>query len=613
VEDNELIVAISPNTISERDFSAKNRPINWVYFGKNYFSKIKIKNGLNNNFSELDISRPLEDVANEIRSEHVTWIDGINQKYGSELEWWFGNVSSRNIYSSDLFQYCCYLVLLERLWESQTKKPSLIVVDSPGLALAIHDWAQKKMIRISVTGQYKIYTKKIIEYGKFGMRWLDFIITTIMRKTASVVLEKKDIIKKSHSCDMVMINTFVHDSSISNGGTFKDRYFPYLHEYLENNNKIVLIHPVFYGFGYNFFPIFKKISRSTSDFLIQEKYLTIQDYVHAWLYPIQLLKQKIVVSDFHGFDLTDIIREDQLVVQNVLQAILTFRLMQRLRMNDLKVHSFIDCYENQVLDRAIIAGMRDAFPGIKIIGAQNFLHYPNFLNFSPSQSEVKAGVVPDILLTTSRYQCKLARAFAPALHCIPAAALRHAHVFNEEKHRESVIVSQQKFVLVLTSGILDETIELLLMTQETMKSLGEDVIVYVRFHPDIRIEGIIKQYPEIQMDSRFKIFHGSLSDGIRGASVVVSKGSGSIVEAIAKGTPAIFVGNQNKLNINPLAGISTPLFSECYSNDEVLAALSKYLNLSDNDRNEYRNLGKSIRDMYFLPVNEDTISPFLAP
>ena len=114
------------------------------------------------------------------------------------------------------------------------------------------------------------------------------------------------------------------------------------------------------------------------------------------------------------------------------------------------------------------------------------------------------------------------------------------------------------------------------------------------------------------MDSRFKIFHGSLSDGIRGASVVVSKGSGSIVEAIAKGTPAIFVGNQNKLNINPLAGISTPLFSECYSNDEVLAALSKYLNLSDNDRNEYRNLGKSIRDMYFLPVNEDTLAPFLA-
>ena len=614
MENNELIIAISPHSISKLHFSTQNCPVQWVYFGKNYLSKIKLQNKLNDNFSELDISRLLEEVANEIRSEHVKWIDEINQKYGSELEWWFGNVSSRNIYSSDLFQYCCYLVLLERLWESQTKKPSLIVVESPGLALAIHNWAQKKKIRISVAGRYKIFTKKIIKYGKFGMRWLDFIFTTVMRKTASVVLEKNDIIRKSHNCEMVMISTFVHDSSISNAGTFNDRYLPHLHEYLEKNNKLVLIHPVFHGFRYNFFSIFQKISRSTTDFIIQEKYLTMQDYIRAWLYPIQLLKQKIVVSDFHEFDLTEIICEDQrgVDVQNVLQAILTFRFMQRLKMNDLKLHSFIDWYENQALDRAIIAGVRDAFPGIKITGAQIFLHYPNLLSLSPSLSEVKAGIVPDILLITSHYQCGLARSFVPTLHCIPAAALRYAHVFNEEKHSDGVIVSQQKFVLVLTSFNHEETIELLQMIQEIMKSLGKDVNVHVQFHPDIRIEEIIKQYPEIQKDSRFTIFRGTLSDGIRDASVVVSKGSGSIVEAIAKGTPAIFVGNQNKLNLNPLAGISTPIFTECYSNDEVLTALSKYLNLSDIERNEYRNLGKLIRDMFFLPVNEDTLPPFLA-
>ncbi|MGA9030629.1 MAG: hypothetical protein WB404_09405, partial [Methanoregula sp.] len=68
-----------------------------------------------------------------------------------------------------------------------------------------------------------------------------------------------------------------------------------------------------------------------------------------------------------------------------------------------------------------------------------------------------------------------------------------------------------------------------------------------------------------------------------------------------------------KLTINPLSGITSPLFTVCYSSDEVLAALSKYLNLSDIERIEYRNLGKSIRDIFFLPVNDDTLSPFLAP
>ncbi len=615
MENNELIVAISPHSISERYFCAKNCHVHWVYFGKNYLYKIKLQNKLNENFSELDISRHLEDVANEIRSEHVKWIEGINQKYGADIDWWFGNVSSRNIYSSDLFQFCCYLVLLERLWENQTKKPSLVVVESPGLALAIQDWAQKKKIRISVAGRYKILTKNFIKSGKFGMRWLDFIITTIMRKTASVILEKRDIIKKSHNCDIVMISTFVHDSSISNAGTFDDRYLPHLYEYLSKNNKMVLIHPVFHGFRYNFFPIFQRISRSATDFIIQEKYLTMRDYIRAWFYPIQLQKQKIVASDFHDFDLTDIIREDQMDVdvQTVLQAILTFRFMQRLKENGLKLHLFIDWYENLTLDRAIIAGVRDAFPEIKIIGAQIFLHYPNFLNSSPSQSEVKAGLVPDMLLTTSRYQCELARAFAPALPCTPAAALRYAHVFNEEKRNGGAIVSHQKFVLVLTSDNHDEIIELLLMTQKIMKSLRKDVNVLIQFHPDIKIDEIIKWLPEIQIDNRFKIVQGSLEDRIREASVVISKGSSSIVEAIAKGTPAIFVGNQNTLNLNPLTGIITPLFTECYSNEEVLNALSKYLNLSKDDRKEYRNLGKSIRKMFFLPVNEHTLSHFLTP
>jgi hypothetical protein len=614
LENSELIIAISPHLISERHFNTKNRPIHWVYFGENYLSKIKIKSGLIDNFSELDISRLLEEVANEIRSEHVKWIDEINQKYGSELEWWFGNVASRNIYQSDLFQYCCYLVLLERLWKHPTKKPSLIVVDSPSLALAIYRWALEKKIHISIKGQYKIFPKKFIAYGKFGMRWLDFIIVTIMRMLASVVLNENDIIDKSHSCDMVMINTFVDDSSISHAGTFHDRYFPYLYEYLEKHNKIILIHPVFHGFHFNFFPIFKKISCSRNDFIIQEKYLKLEDYIYTLLHPIQLLRQNLLVSEFHDFNLTEIIHEDQMKadVQNILQAILTFRLMQRLKMNELKLHLFIDWYENQTLNRAIVAGVHHAFPGVKTIGAQIFLHYPNFISLSPTQSESKAGIVPDILLTTSPYQCGLARAFYPSLNCIPAAALRYAHVFTEEKRSTAISDSHKKIIHVLTSFNHDETFELLQMIQDIMKGLGDEVIVYVQFHPDIRKEEISKQYPEIQKDSRYTIFYGSLSDGIRDASVVVSKGSSSIVEAIAKGTPAIFVGNQNKLNLNPLAGISTPLFAECYSNDELRVALLKYLNLSDNERNEYRNLGKSIRDMFFLPVNEDTLTPFLA-
>ncbi|MFZ1959173.1 MAG: hypothetical protein WAU46_08865 [Methanoregula sp.] len=615
MKNNELIIAISPNTISERDFMAKARPVKWVYFGKNYLSKIAFKNTLNDIFSEVDISRPLDKVADEIRSDHVRWIDGISQTYGAELEWWFGNIASRNIYQSDLFQYCCYLVLLEKIWKDQNTRPSLIVVDSPGLALAIKHWGQERKIPLSMRGYHKIYSKNFFSSVRFTLRWLDFVIVMIMRKIASVVINKNNIIEKSHSCGMVMVSTFVHDSSFTDSGNFNDRYLPYLYEYIKKNNKSVLIHPIFHGFRYNFFTIFKKISRSTDDFVIQEKYLKLSDYFHAWIYPIYFLKQKIVVPRFHEFDLTNIINEDQMNVdiQNMLQAILTFRLIQKLKIHDLKLNLFIEWYENQTLNRGIEAGLHKTFPGVKTIGAQILLHCPNFFSLSPSPSEVRAGIVPDVLLTTSCYQCGLARAFDPSIQCIPAASLRYAHVFSEEKKSAVVSYSDKKFVLLLTSFNYDETIELLQMVTGILKDLDDNINIYIKFHPDLRTEEFLNKYPVIRRDHRYMIFNGSLSDGIRDASTVISNGSGSIVEAIAKGTPAIFVGNQNKLTINPLSGITSPLFTVCYSSDEVLAALSKYLNLSDIERIEYRNLGKSIRDIFFLPVNDDTLSPFLAP
>ena len=615
METCQLIVAISPETIPDQWFRPGDRPVRWVYFGKNALSRIRLQKNLDVSFSELDIARPLDKVADKIRSEHVTWIDTINRQYGTDIRWWFGNISSRNIYSSDLFQYCCYLVLLEQIWENPDTKPSLIVVDSPGLASAIYQWANEKKIRVSIRGGYKRYARKIAGAGRFGMRWLDFIVRTALRKLASVTLRAKDIPKRSQDCDMVMISTFVHESGLSEDGVFEDRFFPGLYGYLQKNNKRVLVHPVFYGPMYNFFPVFRRISKSTTDFVVQEKYLNAWDYLRAWSYPVHLMRQKIVVPAFHGFNVNDMVREDHVSgdLQNTLQALLTLYFMQRLKMSGLKLHSVIDWYENQARDRAIVAGIRDAFPEIKTIGAQIFLHFPNFLSLSPSRSEVEAGIVPDILLSTSRYQCERSRLFAPALQCIPAAALRYTHVFDDEHSRESRYFSPQKTVLVLTAGIPDETIELLMMTRELVKHLGNDIAVRLQVHPDIRVDWIMNQVPEIQEEQRIKIVQGSMAEEIREASVVVSKSSGSIVEAIATGTPALFVGNRNKLNLNPMAGIVTPLLTECYSVDEVVDAVQKYLNASNEDRKEYRVLGRSIRDMFFLPVNEETLSPFLMP
>jgi hypothetical protein len=81
---------------------------------------------LGSQFSRVDIARLHDEVARDIRQEHVQWIDALNRRYGKSLEWWFGSISSRDIYVNNLFQYCCYLEILERLWVEDKKVVGVI-------------------------------------------------------------------------------------------------------------------------------------------------------------------------------------------------------------------------------------------------------------------------------------------------------------------------------------------------------------------------------------------------------------------------------------------------------------------------------------------------------
>lgn len=125
----------------------------YLYLGKDFFRRRSVQQTLGGRFRRLDIAKLHDEVANEIRPEHLHWIDRLNRRYGNDLEWWFGAVASRNIYSSNLFQYTCYLEMLERLWQAADQRPHLIVVESMGLAKAIQTWGSKKGIDVSIIGK----------------------------------------------------------------------------------------------------------------------------------------------------------------------------------------------------------------------------------------------------------------------------------------------------------------------------------------------------------------------------------------------------------------------------------------------------------------------------
>lgn len=583
------------------------KSIRWLYLGCDFFKRHNIELELGN--ESINIAKIHDEVAGDIRHEYVNWIDDLNRIYGKKIEWWFSTISSRNVYDSNIFQYICYLEILERLWSDNDTRPELIFIESPGLARAIRKWAANKDIVLEIINYDQ--KKSLVNQLSYFLGWGNFIAALSLRCLAAYITGKKPKELKNYS--LIIVDTYLHDKFLTEDGIFKDRYFPFLHEYLSEKGLCVLVHPILIGFQYNYFPIYRKMRKSPTNFIMREDFLHFSDYFRAIVYPIYSLRLKIKAPLFHNWDLNDILQEEQREQSAIssMDAVLIYRLFVRLGQHGLKPGHVIDWYENQVIDKALIAGAREAFPQTKIIGAQMFIHSPNFVSLFPSQSESEAKIVPHLLLETSQYQCKMAQTFTRDIPCRSAAALRYSHLFDDENTPDHQIEQDSKIISILLPFNVTEAVELLETFRPGLDKIRTDVRILIKGHPDYDSKELVQSFGENDWPDRYEIFQGNIADVLKISSIVISSNSGSMVEAAARGIPVIFLGRQTALNQNILSDLNMDITTECFCISEVIEAIEKYLNLNPAEKIRYQEMGQKVRDIFFEPVNEETLLPFL--
>src|SRR3989339_346483 len=398
----------------------------WLYFGKDYGKMRNAGQGLSGRLERIDISRRLDAASDNLRIVHVKWIDELNVHNGHDPAWWFGRVSSRNVYESDLFLYSCYLSVLKDILKSGEPVPAVILLDSPGLAEAIRKWGAKNGIDIIVENSGLIRLKKYVTAWtvliktliRLASRWLNARITG------------RFFARSMPSDDVILLGTYLHADSIDAEGVFKDRYFPHLHEYCSKIGKKIVIVPVLSsGFSVNYWGIFKKIRKNNASFLLHEDYLYFSDYLALLSDMFFYFAGDICAPEFMDFDLLPVINEEKLLCNLQMQALLIYRSWARMAGPDVRPERILLWFENQVIDKAAVFGARKAFPGVCIKGAQLFIPSENFLNIYLSPGEIQHGLAPDILLEPGSRQCETSRAFGGNIKCEMVPALRYSHLY----------------------------------------------------------------------------------------------------------------------------------------------------------------------------------------
>jgi len=610
-KDNTVFLAVDTSPRFLNNFFKVKNNVRWLYLGKNSIRMLQFDSSLNESFSRIDISKILHATAYELRSEFIQWLDVINKENGTELEWWFTTVSSKNSYSSILFEYFCYLEVLYRLWHKDDLQPDLIITESAGLLKTIQKWLDKEKIAYRFISPFATKLSSIRHYLVFFSLWCKSALVLFSRFIAAMssrgYAENRITEKKSY-----IIDTFVFPYSFAEDGSFRDRHYPFLYDYLKNNGIKILVHPVLDGFNLNYFSVFKKMRSCDTAFIISEDYLSPEDYYYSLKFPYYCLKKKIISHQFRYFDVKTVVQEDitNRAVFSSIQACLIYRLFLKLK-NSINPEVLINWYENQVIDKALIAGVKHSFPDTRIIGAQLFISSPFDLHLFPSHSEYDAGFAPHVLFEPSSHQSKEIAAFCNKIPCETAASLRFSHLYKDREPRHPHPGKDKKRVLLLLPYDSNISIELLSVIEEIAPILGKAVEYMIKPHPSCSISKIKDEWKNHQWPDIFIINSSPLSEAMKDVDVVISSTSNAMVEAAVMGIPVIFIARQASLSNNLLEEIELPIVAPCYNKDEVCKALSKFFNLTENEIVDYRALGLKLRSILFTPIDNQTLSPFL--
>jgi hypothetical protein len=560
-------------------------------------------------FTETDSinSRAIDDIAEEIRDDYVNYLIKIGAGKEKNINWWVLNFVSRSTLISPLFSNICYLVLLKRNLDSGH------VYDG----IATDSYAIKNILRKFRT-RYG-YSFKVIYKGKsLCMQTLSRLYTYFKVATHYflrwIFANRTRIYQKKVDLNepITLLDVFILGNSFKDG-LFIDRYYPGLLEHVNSSQKKHIYYiPTFYGIK-NYKKIFLEARKSEENFLFKEDYLGIKDYFSALLYPLQTIKFKIDDSEFKGFDLAPLIKEEisnDRVSNSSIYGLLNYIFVRKLKKSNVKIETVVNWFENQSIDHGFNLGFNKYYPAVRLIGYQGFPLANNYLSLFPTNQERENEVIPKEIYVMGKGYTDLVKKFCPDLIVKIAPAFRFSGIWKE---RLISNFNQGKFTILVALPILyneaENVIETVLEASKLYKI--NDCNFFIKPHPTQNIKSLANKWNK-RLPPGFEFVDGDFNSIIEKSNVLISCTSNTCLETIARGIPVIVIGS--KIGLTQLViprDIKQDIWKLCYTAEEVSEAIMFYQGIKGEMIDRYKKFGEEIREKYFEPVTESGVRRLL--
>lgn len=451
-----------------------------------------------------------------LRKKFCTWLDRIGSK--KNLDWWISTPASRNFNYSKLFHYICIVESIKIL--KKNNKIKKIIVENKDLEELIN---KNFNLNISRNTEKK---KNINFLNNFSIIFKTFFFHSIIYFFCKLKHRKKLYRDKK----FILVDTFINSSEVETNRFYSNKFISVI-----NSKKNILLIPAFF-MGMGLTKIFKIIKDGSKNkkYLFREQYLNFYDIINSFLFIYRRNKLIRKHRKFNNVDYSTIINSEIKTNINLSSQILglqNYYFFKNLHNSKIKIKKTINWFENQPLDKGWNYGSRIFYPNSKSLGYQAVTYFPQYMCLNPTKEECLSKVVPETILSIGVIYNATKKEFYNNIKVENAPALAYQYLYK--KKNTNILKNNNKRILIILSGFLDDDISLLKWIIKSNVHKKEHNIL-IKEHPILKFEEIKKHFNFIPKN--FNLSKKNFVDSVNESNFLICSGATSaVLELVVQG------------------------------------------------------------------------------
>lgn len=595
--DSNLVLRINKKCQKENIF--------WIYLGRDYFKMTKWEKKLGQNFKRIFYAKELNNIAYEMKGPYLEWIAKISHYYEKDLAWWTSRISERQTLFDSFFHLICYYKIGLHYALKSSKEEFLVIAENPTLLATLK--RELRSLKIDCISDFnKPFFRKIRSFFGRKVVWYFYFINNF-KKLKGIKRSRIPFSENSVKDEKtVIIHTFIDENFFQEKKYGDDRFFPGLAEELNRRGYKIIIIPWLYNIKRSKQEALAWFRERGEEYLIPEEYYSIFDIL--WSLAI-LWRQKSLPRKFPpllDINLKELLKGARGITG--IECVLCYRFFEKLARKKFKFDVYITMFENLVVGKTQILGVKTFFPNVLTVGFQHYsILIPLILTDSISPNEAKISPHPDVIVCNSPFtKWQLIESGFDKKKLRIGPSLRYQYLIEKRK-----ILPKKNSVLVILALEPSSTQELLYKLFSAFSS-DDGIEFLIKPHPMMSEELFFSCLSGEVLPNYMKRVEGDITNWLIQASCVVSIASSVSFDAAIMGIPVIQLGRETDFTQDPLVWFPE-LGAPVYLVEELRKAIFEKLNLSLEEKKKLLDWADRMYPQCISPISDQTIDAFVEP